>query len=300
MRSDRKRTKKRERKERKKKPPLSLGRKVILVLCMIIFVGSAGILLDYYVNGLQEQKALEGLNAMKVEKADLVTDKGIIIGKYVDLYNANNDIIGWIKIKGTMVDYPVMQTQNDPEYYIHRGFDKEYSNAGTPFMDAYSDIFVPTSNFVIYGHNMKNGTMFHDLLKYESKEFYEKHKTFKFDTIYKGGQGTYEIVAAAYSQIYPKNSKKFKYYRYPGITTEGSFNEFVRGVKSLSIYDTGVTPEFGDQLVTLSTCAYHTKEGRFFIVGRRVDAKQVKPETALKELKKKQQEEKAKKEAKQQ
>ncbi len=272
MKSTRKETRKR------KKAPLGLGRKIILVICLIVFLGSAGVLLDYYINGLKEQNALTGLNDLKAAGQDLITDKGTVVAEYAELYKANSDIIGWVKIEGTKIDYPVMQTQNDPEYYLHRSFDEQSADSGTPFMDAASDIFVPTSNFLVYGHNMKNGTMFHDLLKYEKKDFYEEHKTFEFDTIYKGGQGKYEVIAAAYSKIYSKDSKKFKYYQYADITTEEEFNEYVSGIKALSIYDTGVTAEYGDQLVTLSTCAYHTDEGRFFVVAKRVDAKQVKPQ----------------------
>ena len=255
---------------RAKRAPLGLGRKIILVICLIVFMGSAGILLDYYLEGLRAQKALTDLGNNNGAE-DLVTDKGIVIGKYAELYKTNNDIIGWIKIDGTKIDYPVMQTLSDPEYYLHRDFNKEYSAAGTPFMDPHSDIFLPTSNFLIYGHNMKNGTMFHSLLKYDSQEFYEKHQTFKFDTIYKGGQGTYAVLAAGYSKIYPKDSNKFKYYEYSGIASEDSFNEYVAGVKALSVIDTGVTAKFGDQLVTLSTCAYHTDDGRFFVVGKKID-----------------------------
>ena len=266
------------RKTKKKKAPLGMGRKIILVICLIIFFGSAGVLVDYYLNGAREQNALTGLADMKLGGEDLVTDKGTVVAEYSELYKANNDIIGWIKIDGTKINYPVMQTQNEPEYYLHRGFDKEYADSGTPFMDAASDIFIPTSNFMIYGHNMKNGGMFHDLLKYEDKEFYEEHSTFEFDTIYKGGQGKYQVIAAGYTKIFPKTSTKFKYYKYPGITSASDFNEFVKGVKALSSYDTGTTAEYGDQLVTLSTCAYHTEEGRFFVVAKRIDAKQVKPQ----------------------
>ena len=256
--------------KKSKRAPLGLGRKIILVICVIVFLGSASVLLDYYINGAKEQNALKALGDLKMAGQDLETDKGIVIGQYAELYKANNDLIGWVTVADTKIDYPVMQTQHDPEYYLYRGFDKEPADSGTPFMDAASDIFVPTSNFLIYGHHMNNGTMFHDLLKYEEKAFYENHKTFRFDTIYKGGQAEYEIIAVAYSQIYTKDSTKFKYYQYPDIATESKFNEYVRGVKALSIYDTGVTAEYGDQLVTLSTCAYHVDNGRFFIVGKRI------------------------------
>ena len=201
-----------------------------------------------------------------------------VLPEYQELAEINPDFVGWIFIDGTNIDYPVMQTQDDPEFYLRRNFQKEHATAGVPFMDASSDIFVPTSNFLIYGHNMKNGTMFHDMLKYKDKSFYQEHKTFRFDTIYKGGQGTYEIIAAGYSKIYPEDSDAFKYYQYAGITSRSDFNEYLKGVKELSEYNTGVSAEYGDQLVTLSTCAYHEKNGRFFIVGKRTDAKQVKPQ----------------------
>lgn len=257
---------------------MGLPRMIVLVICIIVFVGAAGVLLDYYLTGVREQNNFSDLGNLKMAKEDLITDKGTVVAEYADLYKANSDIIGWVTVKDTKIDYPVMQTQNDPEYYIRRDFAKNSSSGGTPFMDASSDIFIPTSNFMIYGHNMKNGTMFHDLLKYEKKDFYNKHKTFKFDTIYKGGQGTYKVIAAGYTEIYPVDSKKFKYYKYTAITSETEFYEYVNGVKAISIYDTGVSAEYGDQLVTLSTCAYHTDEGRFIVVGKRVDAKQVKPQ----------------------
>ena len=207
---------------------MSLGRKIVLVICLIVFVGSAGVLIDYFLNGMREQNALEGLKDLQTGREDLVTDKGTVIGKYADLYLTNSDIIGWIKIEDTKVDYPVMQTKDDPEFYLHRGFSKEYTGSGVPFMDASSDIFIPTSNFLIYGHHMKNGTMFRDIEKYNDYDFYKDHKTFQFDTIYKGGQGTYEVIAAGYSQIYPKDSTEFKYYQYAGMTSQSDFNEYVR------------------------------------------------------------------------
>ena len=257
---------------------MSLGRKIIFVICLIVFVGSAGMLLNYFLTGMREQSSLEDLAKLKAERDDLKTDKGTVIGKYVDLYEANSDIIGWIQVEDTKIDYPIMWTPDDGEYYLHRNFQKEQASSGVPFLDASSDIFVPTSNFLVYGHNMKNGTMFHDLLKYKDEDFFKEHRTFRFDTIYKGGQGTYEIVAAGYSKIYAEDSKAFKYYQYAGITSESDFNEYIKGIKAQSAYNTGVSAEYGDQLVTLSTCAYHEKNGRFFVVGKRTDARQVKPQ----------------------
>ena len=251
---------------------MSTGRKIIFVIALMVFVGSLGAIVNHYVTGWRAEKALTDLGELKTGEEELVTDKGIVVGKYVKLYKKNPDIIGWVTIDDTHIDYPVMQTQKDPEYYLRRNFDKEYSVSGVPFMDAASDIFIPTCNWLLYGHHMKDGTMFHDLLEYAEKDFYQEHKKIKFDTIYKGGQGEYEVIAAFYSQIYAEDKDIFKYYTYAGITTEEQFDEYVEGVKDISVYDTGVDAEYGDQLITLSTCSYHVadKLGRFAVVAKRV------------------------------
>lgn len=252
---------------------MSLPRKIVFVIALMVFVGSAGAIINHYVTGWRASKALSDLEPTETQVEDLVTDKGIVEGKYVELYKKNPDIIGWIKVDGTRINYPVMQTQDEPEFYLRRNFDKEYSISGTPFMDAQSDIFVPTSNWLIYGHHMKDGTMFKDLLEYADYDFYKEHPTITFDTIYKGDVTEYEVVAAFYTQIYTAKEKVFKYYQYAGITTESQFNEYIEGVKGLSEYSTGIEPEYGDQLVTLSTCSYHVegKVGRFAVVAKRIE-----------------------------
>lgn len=253
---------------------MSIGRKIVFVIALMVFVGSAGAILIHYTQRAHDQNAFDNLKDVPKAEEGIWTENGYVIAKYANLYRQNPDIIGWLKIDGTKIDYPVMQTKDSPkDYYLRRNFKKESSISGTPFMDASSDIFKPTYNWLIYGHNMSTGTMFHDLLKYEEKEFYKEHKTFRFDTIYKGGQATYEVVAAFKSQIYPDDKKIFKYVDYAEITTEQELEEYVNGIKDLSLYKTGVSVEAGDQLVTLSTCSYHVpdKLGRFAVVGKRID-----------------------------
>lgn len=251
---------------------MSIGRKIVFVVALMVFIASLGAIANYYITGWRAEKALTDLEQLKNGEKDLKTDKGIVDAKYVKLYKKNKDIIGWIKIKGTRINYPVMQTVNTPQYYLRRNFERKYSISGTPFLDEQSDIFTPSSNWLIYGHNMKDGTMFHDLLDYADKDFYDDHKTINFDTIYKGGQGEYQVIAAFYSQIYTKEENVFKYYEHASITNEEAFNTFVQGIKGLTLYDTGVNVEYGDQLITLSTCSYHVpdKLGRFAVVAKRI------------------------------
>ena len=266
-------------------------RKILIVICLIVFCGSGYYVLQYVLDNMSAEKTMDQVADARERGLD-------------EVFAKNNDLVGWVEIEGTKIDYPVMQTvaeteADDPEYYLHRDFNGEHSESGTPFVDTgsviagatrtrdagdagavkFGDKYVApysTWNWLIYGHHMKFGTMFHDLLKFEDKEFWEEHKTFRFDRIDIASDGKiteidedYEIIAVGYSQIFPENSDAFKYYAYAGYYDEESFDEYIEGVKALSAYDTGVTAHYGDQLVTLSTCAYQVEDGRFFVVGKR-------------------------------
>ncbi|MCI9595839.1 MAG: class B sortase [Firmicutes bacterium] len=250
---------------------MSIGRKIIFVIALLVFLGSLGMIVNYYFSGWKTEQALSSLAEMTGEE-DLVTDKGVVVAKYTKLYQKNPEMVGWIKIDDTRIDYPVMQSPKDPEFYLHHNFEKEPNGAGVPFIDTNSDIFKPTYNWLVYGHNMKDGSMFHTLVEYADAEFYQKHPTVKFDTIYKGGQGEYQVVAAFYSQIYPESKNVFKYYEYAGLRSKTDFDNYMLGVRSLAEYSTGVQVEYGDQLITLSTCSYHVpdRKGRFVVVAKRI------------------------------
>jgi sortase B len=240
--------------EQKKMRRMGPVRTAIFIIFLLVFLVSAGMLAKNYLEGQKVQNDFSQL---------------VVSGGYdlVALHEQNIDIVGWLQIKDTKINYPIMQTKSNPEYYLRRNFKKEHSVAGTPFLDYKSDINLPTLNWTIYGHNMKNGTMFHDLLKYDDEEFYKAHKTFTFDTI--NETGTYEIVAVYYTQIYSNAYDGFKYYNYNGITDQSSLKEFISGSKALSLYDTGVTVG-EEQVLTLSTCAYQVDDGRFVVVAKKI------------------------------
>ena len=261
---------------------------ILMVLCILVALGCGGYLAYYYYTSSQTEAEFNTLRDMVVEvevpkaentdndedkpQVEMVTVNGVFVQKkFEKLYRANSDFIGWLTIDDTLVDYPVMYTPNDAEkgeFYIHRDFDMNYSAAGLPFIDRYCTIEYPTDNIIIYGHNMNSGTMFHDILKYQEKEFYEQHKTFTFDTIY--GDGTYEVVAAFYGQVLPEESDAFKYYEFVNAGNEEDFMSFIDNIKAMSVIDTGVEVKYGDKLVTLSTCAYHVKDGRFAVIAKKI------------------------------
>ena len=193
-------------------------------------------------------------------------EEGAILPEFRELVEENPDMVGWIRIDGTKVNYPVMQTPNDPQYYLRKNFKKSYSIAGTPFMQWNCEIG-ESDNLIIYGHHMKNGTMFGSFENYKKQDYYEKHKYVRFDTM--NHRGIYKIVIVFKTTVY--DDVGYKYYEYTGsYGDEEAFNEYIRNIKSLQIYDTGFEPVFGDELLTLSTCEYSAQNGRLVLVCKKI------------------------------
>lgn len=185
--------------------------------------------------------------------------------QYDALWKQNNDLAGWLYIEGTKLDYPVMYTPEDPEYYLHRGFYRDYAASGCLFIGPGST--PEGSHAVVYGHHMKNGTMFGSLDRYQKESYYRDHPVIHFDTLTE--EGSYEVLGVFYSRVYTDADEGvFRYYQYTDLAGEDAFNDYVRQVKAASLYDTGVEAVYGDRLLTLSTCSYHTENGRFVVVAR--------------------------------
>ena len=178
----------------------------------------------------------------------------------------NEDTVGWLTIQGTKIDYPVMYTPQDPEKYLHLGFDQKYSFAGLPFIDANCSLDPESDNLIIYAHNMLDGSMFRSLMKYEEKSYWQQHPTVKLDLW--DEEREYEVLAAFRDRVYYKTENCFKFYKFIDAESEDSYREAIDYYKTHACYDTGVTAQPGDRLLTLVTCAYHTDNGRFVVVAR--------------------------------
>ena len=183
--------------------------------------------------------------------------------KYADVYNANADFIGWLTIEGTNINYPVMQTPNNPDFYLKHSFDKGYSEYGVPYMQENCRLGL-SDNCIIYGHHMQDGSMFADLCKFESEDFYKEHKTFRFDTL--GAYGEYEIVCVFKTSVYSADG--FKYYHFVDAANAEEFNAYLSTCQALALYETGVSAQYGDRLLTLSTCEYSRTNGRMVVVAK--------------------------------
>ena len=181
--------------------------------------------------------------------------------KYKALYEQNNDFVGWITIEGTAINYPVMQSVNSPDFYLKHNFDKAYSDYGVPYVDEACAVGL-SANTVVYGHHMKNGTMFSSLVSYADKAYFDEHPVIRFDTIY--GFGEYQVIAAF---SFDTNNETFCYNEFAD-GNEEQFNEYIAECMARRAYDTGFTAEYGDKLITLSTCEYTHMNGRFVVVAK--------------------------------
>lgn len=185
--------------------------------------------------------------------------------KYAAVYEQNSDFVGWISTPGTNIDYPVMQTIDNPNYYLKHSFEKQYSDYGVPYVQENCDLGL-SDNCVIYGHHMNNGSMFADLCKYADEDFYRAHKTIRFDTL--SGFGEYEVVAAFKTVAYSEQG--FQYYHFVNADSAEDFDAYIAKCKELAFYDTGVSAKYGDRLITLSTCEYSRQNGRMVVVAKKI------------------------------
>ena len=207
-------------------------------------------------------------NEVVIHYVDEDTDTPDILDEYKNVYNMNKKLIGWLKIDDTNIDYPVVQT-TDNEYYLDHNLNQEYDKNGSIFMDKDCDVLKPSTNLILYGHHMRSGQMFGKLDRYESEAFYKDHPIIQFDTIYE--KGIYQVMYAFRSRVYSEQEIVFKYYQFIDAVSEQEFDSNMQEMASLSLYDTGVNACYGDRLLTLSTCDYQEKDGRFVVVAKKIE-----------------------------
>ena len=182
-------------------------------------------------------------------------------------YGKNKDMIGWLTVDGTTIDYPVMQSPDYPDYYLVRDFFKKPSTYGCPYVQSNCNLKKPSDNIIIYSHYMKDGTMFAELEKYKDSDYYKKHKTITFEI--DGRMNDYEVMAVIAQTFTTEDDKTFKFYEFVDAFDPHSFNQFVSQAKSMSLFDTDIDAQPGDKLLTLATSEYNENGERFIIVAKR-------------------------------
>lgn len=256
-------------------------RKLTVMLCSLCAAACFGYFFVYYffaertganyaqLAELKDSQALADLGerVIVVRGEQEAVELPDVLAKYKTLYNKNKKLIGWLKIDDTIIDYPVMQTSNN-EYYLTYNFNQEYDKNGSIFMDYRCEAFPRSQNLILYGHHMKSGKMFGDLEKYVKESYYKEHSVIQFDTIYE--KGTYQIMYVFRAKVLKENDVSFKYYQFINANSVEEFNSYMKEMAEMSLYDTGVTAEYGDELLTLSTCDNSQTDGRFAVVAKRI------------------------------
>ena len=274
---------------------------VTLVILIGVFLFSAGALLKYYIESQQSKQTYEKIQSLRgdytrpaptaptlsnlptdpsgetqateptsplVSITDPETGEQIqILPEFSELYLLNTDLVGWLTIPGTNVDYPVVQSPETPDYYLHRDFYGNYDSHGCLYAREQCDVNAPSDNITIYGHRMKDHTMLGHLAKYERKDFWKDHQYLHFDTLTE--YHTYQIIYVFTTTA--SVGKGFQYHLMVDAADQEEFNAFLVNCASNSLYDTGLTANYGDKLVTLSTCEYTQENGRLVVVAKRID-----------------------------
>lgn len=259
---------------------MNKNNKIILVLLIVIFAISSYFLIKELLKNKKETDVFVELQEI-IEDSEKTTndnqntdilknDEGNLLSQNTynleNITKINSDVIGWIKIDGTNIDYPIMQNGN---YYLHRNIYKNYSSHGTPYLAEYCNLKT-SDNLIIYGHHMNDNTMFAGLEKYKNYNFYLNHKYIKFYTIEDGKtiENTYEVMVTFKTIAY--SDEGFKYYSYTDFQSIEDYQEFVENCRKLEFYDTGVVGNNEDKYLTLSTCEYSQKNGRMVVVAKKV------------------------------
>ena len=238
-----------------------IGYTIITILLISLVLISSYLIFKEKKQNEKQENTFEDLIEIVEENIENQEERKIDINK---LYEENKDIVGWLKIDNTTINYPIMQNINDPNYYLHRDFYKNYSSYGTPYMAKQCNL--NSDNIVIYGHHMKNNKMFGELEKYKSKDFYNNHKIITFTTLEK--EYSYEIFAVFKTTVYTKNT--FRYYENINFENKKMYDDFINICKDKSLYQTGIEIKDKEKLITLSTCEYSNKNSRLVIVARKI------------------------------
>ncbi len=259
---------------------------VTIVLLLVAFGFSAVQVVNYIVESKAQAETFDELSQIRQEAKENATEsteesipeesqeeteptgetEPQILPDYRELYEMNNDLVGWIRIEGTKVDYPVMQTPDRENFYLQRNFNKDESAHGCIYAREVCDINEPSDNVTLYGHNMLDGSMFAALHQYDNREKWEENPLIFYDTLYE--YHVYKIFAVFRTTA--SLGEGFSYHQFVDATTEEEFDEFIATCKRLASFDTGITPVYGDKIICLSTCEYTNVNGRLVVAAVRI------------------------------
>lgn len=252
----------------------------VLAILMLVFLFSAGSLIKYFIESAKSKQTYKSLQSLREDFArpapsspdatepPLVTVDGVqVLPELAELYALNHDLVGWLTVPGTNVDYPVVQRKESVDYYLHRDYYGNKDSHGCLYIREQCDVVKPSDNVTLYGHRMKDQTMLAQLAKYESKAYWQDNQYLYFDTLTE--HHTYQIIYVFTTTA--SQGEGFAYHLLVDAADAEEFNSFLVNCAQNSLYDTGLSATYGDKLLTLSTCEYSHENGRLVVVAKRIN-----------------------------
>ena len=188
-----------------------------------------------------------------------------VLPELAGLLAVNPDLVGWIRVPGTVIDYPVVQRPGERDWYLKRDFYGQKSSAGCIYAREVCDVALPSDNVTLYGHMMRDGSMFAQLNFFTNRKFWEEHRVFRFDSLY--AHRSWEVVCVFRAEA----QGEFQYQRFVEFGSAAEFGAFWDECQARAVFDTGVAPQWGDKLLCLSTCEYTLQDGRLVVLARMVE-----------------------------
>lgn len=271
-------------KKRKKKLKMDPVSKVILSISVVVFCISGGFLLYKYVgepileqialaafkddyNGADTHGSDNGVWTAEEDDNEERLENGVL-ASFKTMLDLNSDVVGWITIPNTPIDYPVVQTKNN-SYYLGHNINKEENHSGCPFLD-YRNIVERGKRSkcsIIYAHHRRNGTMFAKLTKYNEIDFYKQNPVIRFDTIY--DRSEWVVFANMRCSTNANYGKPFVYIR-TSFKTDEDYEQFIKDIRERSLIDTPIEVTKDDDILLLSTCSYERSGWKMVVAARRV------------------------------
>jgi len=271
---------------------------VVLIILIVVFAVSAGMLIKYFVESARSQQTYSDIKnavgdytrpapkpttATEPDETTAPTEEGMgpmatvfnprtgqqmqVLQQFAALYQQNPDLVGWISIPGTRIDYPVVQRPEAADYYLYRDFYGKHDSHGCIYAREVCDIFRPSDNITMYGHRMRDMTMFAELTKFQSLDFVKDNPYIYFDTLREYHSYKIVYVLTTSSSV----GTGFAYHQYVDAVGQADFDAFIASCEKWKLFDTGETVQYGDKLITLSTCEYTHENGRLVVVAKRVE-----------------------------
>ncbi|MCL1810026.1 MAG: class B sortase [Clostridiales bacterium] len=250
--------------------------RIILIIALACAITSLAVFLHYAQIGephpqpqppVIEPPAADMIPDAETEETSQDSDAvPVMLERFSELYEQNEDLVGWIRVPNTVIDYPIVYC-SDNAYYLKHNFSKKQSAGGAPFLDSSADMLEKNQNLSLYAHYMKNGSMFTALHNYKDFEYYKAYPLFEFDSLYE--ESLYKIFSVFY-MAGNHTDEYFYYYPTAHFTSDDAFMEHVNQLLTRSIFVTGIDVAAGDQLVLMTVCTYETDNLRLVVAGRKI------------------------------